>query len=418
MKHILTVILSLLCVASFAQLRIEGNAYQYANAPGVDYLFVVTDIANCNLNTNGESATWYELHQAGDSLQVATGTDYLYPDHGITYLVHIGGKRIASVVVFDYEQLRLKDSYLRPFVTETDRCEKTHLSIEGPLPQILYVGGDFITHTVKRTAILTYHTLAWNEQTWADTLITTPIELQGQITIDAHLCRTSFLLESDSLAYYLQVHPDTLATQDYDAVAVVGRLQTITTIRGTEAENRFSNESNRPKENTQLNASAPLDILFKANPNKPTATYYDWRIMKGNNMIVHRTEEEHRYTFTEAGSYQVKLVVSNALCQTDTMDTVITVTVSKLQVPNVFTPNGDGKNDEFRVAYESIIQFDCWVYNRWGHEVYHWTDPAKGWDGTINGRPAAVGGYVYIIRATGADGLKYELKGVVNLVGR
>ena len=90
---------------------------------------------------------------------------------------------------------------------------------------------------------------------------------------------------------------------------------------------------------------------------------------------------------------------------------------SMLLVPNVFTPNGDGANDEFRVAYRSIKEFHCWVYNRWGHLVYEWTDPAKGWDGTIGGKPAAEGAYFYVIRALGTDAdknAKYTIKPIYN----
>ena len=69
----------------------------------------------------------------------------------------------------------------------------------------------------------------------------------------------------------------------------------------------------------------------------------------------------------------------------------------------MFTPNGDGKYDEFRVAYRSLRDFHIWVYNRWGKLVYESTDPAKGWDGNINGRPAAEGAYFYVVRAMGTD---------------
>jgi len=88
------------------------------------------------------------------------------------------------------------------------------------------------------------------------------------------------------------------------------------------------------------------------------------------------------------------------------MEVSVQISESYLAVPNVFTPNGDGKNDEFRVAYRSLKEFHCWVYNRWGKLVYEWTDPAKGWDGTINGRPAAEGAYYYVIRALGTDAAK------------
>ena len=87
-------------------------------------------------------------------------------------------------------------------------------------------------------------------------------------------------------------------------------------------------------------------------------------------------------------------------------------------MPNVFTPNGDGKNDEFRVAYRSLREYHIWVYNRWGKLVYESEDPAKGWDGTINGRAAAAGAYFYVIRAMGTDAVKgasyVALKGAYN----
>jgi gliding motility-associated-like protein len=99
----------------------------------------------------------------------------------------------------------------------------------------------------------------------------------------------------------------------------------------------------------------------------------------------------------------VVLQVSNEYCTLDSVTFELKISDSFLEVPNTFTPNGDGSNDEFRVVYKSIKEFHCWVYNRWGKLVYKWDDPAKGWDGTINGRPAAVGAYYYVIRALGTD---------------
>lgn len=420
MKRILTVLLSFVSVLTFAQIRITGNAYQVPNTPAVDYLFVVENASACELSVDPDEAKWYVLQSDGDSVLVASGVNYLYPEHGKTYLVNnTDDSRIVSVAIIEYDSIRLApDVALENYNSVEEQCKTMYVRLVGDIQPVTYLGTDARRRTIDRKVTLSYHTLSWSGESWQDTILTMPMTMQTIMPVEAPLCNTTFVMSSDSLAMYLNLPVDTLATEEYNAVAVAGHLQTITTIRGTETENRYSNESNRPKEDTQLTGSAPLDILFKANPNKPVATYFNWTVYKGNDEIFHRTEEEHRYTFTETGTYRVNLVVSNAVCMTDTMDTIITVTVSKLKAPNVFTPNGDGKNDEFRVAYESIIQFDCWVYNRWGHMVYHWTDPAKGWDGTINGRPAAVGAYYYIIKAVGADGLKYELRGDINLVGR
>ena len=83
-----------------------------------------------------------------------------------------------------------------------------------------------------------------------------------------------------------------------------------------------------------------------------------------------RAEAEHRYTFMEPGAYRAVVAISNDDCQLDSVEFTINVSESMLAVPNTFTPNGDGVNDEFRVSYRSLKEFHCWVYNRWGHLVY------------------------------------------------
>ena len=88
--------------------------------------------------------------------------------------------------------------------------------------------------------------------------------------------------------------------------------------------------------------------------------------------------------------------------------------------------NGDGVNDEWRVAYKSIERYQCIIQNRWGRTVFKSTDPGKGWDGTIGGRLAAEGTYYYVIVAYGTDKFpethrkagqqtKYKLSGDINL---
>ena len=418
MKRLFTLISLFCAVLTYGQLHISGTVHQIPHAAGVDYLFIAAEASNCEITVSEPNARWFALQPDGDSVLIASGVDYLYPEHGKTYLINNDSARIASVAIIDYDSVRIGDVSLENYNSPEDQCKTMYVRLAGTPAPIQYLGTDLRVRTIQRPVTLTYHTLAWTGENWNDTILTEPMALQNVMSVDAPLCNTNYVLTSDSFALYLNLPPDTLATDEYRAVAVAGHLQTVTTIRGTETENRYSNETNRPKEDTQLTGSAPLDILFKSNPNKPVATYFSWNIYKGNDLIFHRTEEDHRYTFTESGTYRVNLVISNAVCMTDTMDTIVTVTVSKLKAPNVFTPNGDGKNDEFRVAYESIVKFDCWIYNRWGHLVYHWTDPAKGWDGTINGSPASVGAYYYIIKAVGADGLQYELKGDVSLIGR
>ncbi len=85
-------------------------------------------------------------------------------------------------------------------------------------------------------------------------------------------------------------------------------------------------------------------------------------------------------------------------------------------VPSAFTPNGDGKNDMFRVdglTVQKVIEFR--VFNRWGQQVFAAEDN-EGWDGKFNGTPADIGSYKYMIRVVSPDGYLQEFKGDVTLI--
>ncbi len=88
-----------------------------------------------------------------------------------------------------------------------------------------------------------------------------------------------------------------------------------------------------------------------------------------------------------------------------------------LFVPTAFTPNGDGKNDVFRISnitFQKLQEFR--VFNRWGQEIFSTTDPKKGWDGSWKGVPQDMGVYQYMIRVAYPDGYIESYKGNVTLV--
>lgn len=99
---------------------------------------------------------------------------------------------------------------------------------------------------------------------------------------------------------------------------------------------------------------------------------------------------------------------------------VVDVTIDYLMtqiIPNAFSPNGDGRNDKFRIGnlrYQRLIEFR--VFNRWGREVFSTTDPAQGWDGRYNGEPQELGVYHYLIRINLPNGELKTFKGDVTLV--
>jgi gliding motility-associated-like protein len=91
--------------------------------------------------------------------------------------------------------------------------------------------------------------------------------------------------------------------------------------------------------------------------------------------------------------------------------------IEGLQLPTAFTPNGDGRNDVFKLVnygYEEVIDFS--IYNRWGQRVFTTYDGTQGWDGTYNGRPADIGTYYYNIRLRLRNGTEQLFRGDLALL--
>ena len=86
-------------------------------------------------------------------------------------------------------------------------------------------------------------------------------------------------------------------------------------------------------------------------------------------------------------------------------------------LPNAFTPNGDGRNDVFFPTPVGIRSTDYFrVFNRYGQLMYQTKEYMQGWNGTLKGKPAASGTYVWMIKGIDKNGTVIEMKGTVILV--
>ena len=87
-----------------------------------------------------------------------------------------------------------------------------------------------------------------------------------------------------------------------------------------------------------------------------------------------------------------------------------------LQVPTAFSPNGDGKNDVFKVSnltFQRIMEFR--VFNRWGQEIFN-SNTNAGWDGKLNGTPLPVGVFVWVCHYQFPNEMKQHQTGTVTLI--
>ncbi|TMI78957.1 MAG: gliding motility-associated C-terminal domain-containing protein [Bacteroidetes bacterium] len=85
-------------------------------------------------------------------------------------------------------------------------------------------------------------------------------------------------------------------------------------------------------------------------------------------------------------------------------------------VPNVFSPNGDGKNDMLFVYGNYIDKVDMRIFNQWGQQIATINDKTQGWDGRQKGNPQPVGVYVYVLKAILTNGRTVNLKGSITLI--
>ncbi len=145
----------------------------------------------------------------------------------------------------------------------------------------------------------------------------------------------------------------------------------------------------------------------------------------GNLEVIETLSEltfEHYPEVGIAGCYAI--TAFDSVGNESAIDTVICVdNCPDYELPNTFTPNGDGQNDEFiPFPYHFIARIDLKVFNQWGNLVFESTDPAIHWNGTTSdGQALASGTYFYTCRVfenrvTGVTTRPDILTGYIELV--
>jgi len=245
------------------------------------------------------------------------------------------------------------------------------------------------------------------------------------VCLTATICRAQFSASGDSNGVPFVVNPITSTGLDKvfvdmdttNAVSVQANAKAIirdrvgSNLQGEEDVMEYANGSSP-------SGPAPLVIDFYSNPSE-AVQFYEWFVYDSEDetgTYKRYSDENLNHTFLVSGKSRVKLYVSNTTSKDSASFTII-VTESKLDCPNFFTPRSTpGENDEFRVAYRSIVKFKGTIINRWGNVLFEWTDPSQGWNGTFKGKAVSPGVYFYLIEAKGSDGIVYKKKGDINLL--
>ncbi len=132
------------------------------------------------------------------------------------------------------------------------------------------------------------------------------------------------------------------------------------------------------------------------------------------------------HQYPDVGAYPVTLIVTDVNGCVDTITKLINIQDPfVIFIPNIFTPNNDGKNDVFTPKGVNVDpnNFHLYIFDRWGEVIFHTTiwnnNQAEGWNGTKNNsgsyKDAVLGVYVYKITCKDNDGNPYEYVGKVYL---
>ena len=163
--------------------------------------------------------------------------------------------------------------------------------------------------------------------------------------------------------------------------------------------------------------SQPASILITNT--SQNALKYVYNYGNGEPLVEATTLEPKTAIYKVPGVATVELTVYNGAC-TDAYSLPIIIkkidTTSVTKLPNVFTPNGDGDNDEFMISVKNAKTLHLTIFNRWGNIVYEITDTSPTWDGKINGYLADEGVYFYVYTVETQSGVPIKGNGYIQLV--
>ncbi|MCH5218991.1 MAG: gliding motility-associated C-terminal domain-containing protein [Muribaculaceae bacterium] len=434
LKHCLTLgIIFFVSLTAKSAIDIDGTRYvdlTPAASTGLEKVFVVEDgqVASITYTAQSVQASssvkWYKFSALGggyaepvaDVEYVNNKTTVRGLSSDIGYIVEDGGRQIAFWVV-NYANHHPTLTSLT--ISANSECDRVTFNTTGSFDRIVYYSVNGAPTEVDRDITLTYNDLEFHSIDDADgywTVYEHQVHfpyITNAVSTQAPLCNTAFKLSGDM---FLKAwgEPVEIETSEY----ITSRVEAVTSAQQLLRDN----DNEQQDANSGLGGSAPCDITFSAIPTD-AALFREWQFSETEDFIdvLYRFNEDvFTYTFTEAGTTYVKYVCADAIGNCTFEGDVYTVSIgeSKLLCPNAFSPhNEDGVNDLWKVSYSSLISYECHIFNRWGKELFSSTNPAEGWDGRIGGKFVPSGVYFYVIKAEGADGKKYSLKGDINIVG-
>lgn len=462
MLWVAIVLSSPVVVSAAPALSFSGNTLKAVEVTperntGLDKIYVLYDVKGVSFSVpvvNINNARIYRYSNLGGAYAeeinsvVKRGSELVLEtfDGDLGYIVEDGDNRYYFWIV-NYEPARFNISTITA-AAEQD-CDHSVLLVEGTGAPIHYYTINGQQRVLDREIRVEYDTQEWSEEssrfeTVGQTKMLESLSSRISVSPPAY-CSTAFKISGDKFLAawnWTEEAESSVITPYAVAIRTTAEQEGDNTSEETRSRRRISRADNTEEasgedvDNTEdpgedasnqirgeeggLGGSAPATIFFRAFATEGVI-HHEWQMSSSPEFeeVDYRfNQQDLDYTFTEEGTFYLRYIGSNFDGSCEAIGDTYTVNIggSELLCPNAFTPDGDGVNDKWKVAYRSLLEFKCWIFDRYGHQMCYFDDPSEGWDGMRGDKPVKTGVYYYVIQAVGADGKKYKKSGDINII--
>ncbi len=153
-----------------------------------------------------------------------------------------------------------------------------------------------------------------------------------------------------------------------------------------------------------------LSVSFLNKSVGATKYYWDFGDLAYSGLVT------PKHAYSDSGNYEICLTASSSeYCSSKICDTITVISSKKLAIPSAFSPNGDNKNDVFKLLGGPCKELNMKIFNEWGNVVFESFSQEIGWDGMYKGDLQPIGSYNYTITGKTVDDKIVNLFGIINL---
>ena len=292
------------------------------------------------------------------------------------------------------------------------------VNYNGPIPSVNYFISDGQGGTANANLLLSIQSIADPEDIQINSA---PVCVTGPVTLVA----SSTTINNPIFRWYADANLANLLFTGASFVtpAISSSTNYYVTVSGTGV---LANQSG--------NGRITLATILPA-PARPSITAAGPLVFCKDDSVVLRVGAAATYQWYRNGAALPGATTDNYIAKTEGDYTVITTNangcsslaslpaavrvpcVKGIHMPTVFTPNGDGKNDEVKPSIPGMKKFECFkVYNRWGNLVFECYNVLQAWDGTMKGIRQPAETYIWVVQGQDGKGKPMRETGMITLI--